>query len=40
MLRLFDRIPDEAAAYKYLEGLRWDGRPECPHCGNDDRCYS
>jgi transposase-like protein len=39
MLRLVERIPDEAAAYEYLEGLRWDGKPECPHCGNDDRCY-
>lgn len=39
ILRLVEQIPDEAAAYRYLEGLRWNGKPECPHCGNDDRCY-
>jgi len=39
ILRIAERIPDEAAAYAYLEELRWHGRPVCPHCGSDDRCY-
>lgn len=39
VLRIAERIPDEAAAYEYLEDLRWGGKPVCPHCGNDDRCY-
>lgn len=39
ILTLAEQIPDEAAAYEYLEGLRWDGTPVCPHCGSDDRCY-
>ena len=39
ILRLAERIPDEAAAYAYLEELRWHGKPVCPHCGNEDRCY-
>lgn len=39
LLQIAERIPDEAAAYEYLEELRWDGTPECPHCGNTDRCY-
>jgi transposase-like protein len=39
ILQIAERIPDEAAAYEYLEGLRWDGKPECPHCGIEDRCY-
>lgn len=39
LLRIAERIPDEAAAYEYLEQLRWNGTPECPHCGNTDRCY-
>jgi transposase-like protein len=39
ILRIAERIPDEAAAYEYLEGLRWHGSPVCPHCGNEDRCY-
>jgi len=31
---LASAIPDEAAAYEYLEGLRWpSGTPVCPHCG-------
>jgi transposase-like protein len=38
-LSLMERIPDEAAAWAYMEELRWNGRPVCPHCGNDDRCY-
>jgi transposase-like protein len=32
-------IPNEAAAYAYLEGLRWPNGPECPHCGNTDKHY-
>jgi transposase-like protein len=39
ILQIAARIPDEAAAYEYLEELRWHGKPVCPHCGSDDRCY-
>ncbi len=39
VLTLSAQIPDEASAYEYLEQLRWDGTPECLHCGNTDRCY-
>ncbi len=39
ILRLAARVPDEAAAYAYLEELRWHGSPVCPHCGNEGRCY-
>jgi transposase-like protein len=39
ILRLAEQIPDEGAAYEYLERLRWNGSPVCPHCGNEDRCY-
>jgi len=39
ILRLAERVPDEEAAYAYLEGLRWPDGPVCPHCGNEDRCY-
>lgn len=39
MISIAERIPDEASAYAYLEELRWGGTPECPHCGNTDRCY-
>jgi transposase-like protein len=33
--KLVERIPDENAAYLFLEGLRWPDDPICPHCGND-----
>jgi transposase-like protein len=39
VLTLSEQIRTEADAYEYLEGLRWDGVPECPHCGNTERCY-
>jgi transposase-like protein len=31
---LAKRIPDEAAAYRYMEELRWPNGPVCPHCGS------
>ena len=31
---LAKRVPDEASAYEFLEELRWEGRPVCPHCGS------
>lgn len=34
-----EQIPDEAAAYEFLERLRWDGRPVCPHCGSINDHY-
>ena len=39
IIGLAERIPDEASAYEYLETLRWPDGPECPHCGNTDKCY-
>ena len=27
-------VPDDEAAYKYLEKMLWKGRPVCPHCGS------
>jgi len=38
MLSIIERIPTEAAAYEYLEFLRWHGQPICPHC-DSERCY-
>jgi transposase-like protein len=31
------KVPTEAAAYEFLEQLRWDGKPVCPHCGESER---
>lgn len=31
----FQRFPDERAALEYLEGRRWGGKIECPHCGSE-----
>jgi len=33
VISLASKIPTEANAYRYLEELRWDGDPVCPHCG-------
>lgn len=32
----FERIPDEAAARKYLESARWPGGITCVHCGSSE----
>src|SRR3954453_8587974 len=34
---LAKRIVTEADAYLFLEDLRWDGKPVCPHCGESER---
>jgi len=36
---LADKIRTEADAYEFLEQLRWDGQPVCPHCGSVRRPY-
>ncbi|MGD0741931.1 MAG: IS1595 family transposase [Acidimicrobiales bacterium] len=36
---LAKRIPTEAAAYEFLEELRWHGEPVCPHCGSVNEHY-
>jgi transposase-like protein len=36
---LIERIPTEAAAYFYLEGMRWPDQPVCPHCGSINDHY-
>jgi transposase-like protein len=39
LITLAAKIPTEAAAWKYLEKRRWNGRPVCPHCGVIDGHY-
>ena len=39
IITIADQVQTEADAYLFLERMRWDGKPVCPHCGNDDRCY-
>ncbi|MEA2465250.1 MAG: hypothetical protein QOJ98_2997, partial [Acidobacteriota bacterium] len=36
---LADRLRTEADAYEYLEQLRWNGKPVCPHCETDRAPY-
>ena len=36
-LQFFEMFPDAEHARVYLEKLRWDGKPACPHCGRTDR---
>lgn len=37
VVQLFKRFPDEDACYAWLEGVRWQGEPVCPHCGGMDK---
>jgi transposase-like protein len=39
ILDLAQQIPTEAAAYEFLEELRWNGKPVCPHCGSVRQHY-
>jgi len=39
VLQLADELRTEADAYRYLEGLRWRGKPVCPHCGSVGEHY-
>lgn len=36
VLQLADKLRTDADAYKFLEKLRWDGHPVCPHCEATD----
>jgi transposase-like protein len=36
ILQLADQLRCEADAYKFLEELRWNGKPWCPHCFEAD----
>ncbi len=39
ILKLAEQIPSEADAYRFLEDLRWNGKPVCPHCGSVRKPY-
>src|SRR3954467_9734617 len=37
--QLAKAVPDEDAAYRFLENLRWGDKPVCPHCGSVRKPY-
>ena len=37
--QLMELVPDDEAAYLFLEDLRWGDDPECPHCGSVAKHY-
>jgi transposase-like protein len=37
--KLAKQIPTEADAYRFLEDLRWEGKPVCPHCQSEKPPY-
>jgi transposase-like protein len=39
VMALADELRTEGDAYRFLEELRWDGKPICPHCGNVRKHY-
>ena len=34
--KLYRMFPDQDSCYKWLERVRWNGEPICPHCGGVD----
>ncbi|MCU1354839.1 MAG: putative transposase for insertion sequence element [Acidimicrobiales bacterium] len=36
---LMDKVRDEPSAYLFLEKMRWQGRPFCPHCHGENVVY-
>jgi transposase-like protein len=39
IVSLAEKIPTEGDAYRFLEDLRWNGQPLCPHCGSVRKHY-
>ncbi len=37
IIQLLDMFPDNDACYEWLEEVRWNGKPTCPHCGGCER---
>lgn len=36
LIKIMEAFPDQEACIDYLERLRWQGSPECPHCESDN----
>lgn len=36
-MELLEALPDEKSCREYLEQLRWNGEPVCPHCGSQNK---
>ncbi|WP_176844617.1 transposase, partial [Mucilaginibacter gossypii] len=34
IIETIKRFPDQSSCIDYLEGLRWQGLPECPYCNS------
>ena len=39
ILNIAEQIPDEAAAYRFMEAQRWPEGAVCPHCDSGDRVH-
>ena len=33
LLRVMQRFPTQEACIRHLEGIRWQNKVSCPHCG-------
>lgn len=36
LIKIMEMFPDQETCITYLEHLRWQGSPECPHCESDN----
>lgn len=39
LLDVAKRFPTEESCREFLEQMRWNGKPVCPHCGNSEKMY-
>lgn len=39
LLYFLEKFPDEQSCRKYLEEVRWNNNPICPHCKNTHNIY-
>jgi len=39
LLDVAKRFPTEESCREYLEHIRWNGKPICPHCNNSEKIY-
>ncbi len=37
VMQLLNMFPDDDACFEWLESVRWNGKPTCPHCGGTDQ---
>ena len=37
--QMLEKLADETSCRKFLEYIRWEGKPVCPHCGSQNEAH-